>query len=609
MPKIVSSIMYQVSGEKANKFKMSLNTKYIIHNTAQQGIAQILVLLLLVAGIGLGTYLVQQKTHILPFADCNPGIDNDCDSGGGSDQEQADQSENGGPKSDEQLAEEKQHEQDLEKGAREAGKTLDEYKVDDCKKNPGNPNCDQILKNDAAKQSAAAGADSGNGGDSSGKKTCSNTNRSVTSTNIRSENGQCWDGLSNEEQNAFIAKYCTPLGKVGRCNEAKEGWMAEADARCREEGTCAGNESNRPKTEEEIIAAQIRAGGESKAQIDANRKSVDPQEVFSAERDDINPDEPTQSNLYICIQAYGPDADCKTKVAVFRGLVTAQQAYDNANTSGLSGPSLIAKLDEAKLLGRSANCDAVAAGVKGANCVLDVGDRQNIITAKVNGQDVRLFVGRSTHETDDRGIPLLIFNYRDPACDDSVLNKSLKICQLKKLSYAEAKPFLNDDVTSTNADGTGLPNITSFNQIRPNFTSSIVNLCSDYRKGCITSAQASGTPPASSPSIAPASADRSTVSKGAWEGSNSCSPKCNEETSDCVKINGGSAVCKLRSTLESKRFGPENCNGQTPPRVCAAGRFCGADSQCHTRVTTSTQPAQPAAPDQAIKPLFVPTGN
>src|SRR6266581_8898938 len=34
----------------------------------QKGVAPIIVILLLLAGIGLGTYLVQQRTNILPFA-------------------------------------------------------------------------------------------------------------------------------------------------------------------------------------------------------------------------------------------------------------------------------------------------------------------------------------------------------------------------------------------------------------------------------------------------------------------------------------------------------------------------------------------------------------
>lgn len=124
---------------------------------SQSGFAPIIIVLLLLGGVVAGTALVQTGTRFIPFADCNPGIDNDCNSGGGSEDDPG-----------EKEAQQKQEQQDLEKGAREAGKSLEDYKVDDCKANPGKSGCDEIIKRDQEKRTGTTEGSSGSG-DKNGK--------------------------------------------------------------------------------------------------------------------------------------------------------------------------------------------------------------------------------------------------------------------------------------------------------------------------------------------------------------------------------------------------------------------------------------------------------
>lgn len=130
---------------------------------SQSGIAQILVVLLLVAGVGLGTYLVSQRTNLLPKAEeCNPGIDNDCSSEETTPEEQA--------------AQQKEEQQNLERGAQEAGKPLEEYRVDDCKANPGKQGCKEILERASSSQGRQGTGTQGQNtpGDSTATPECEN---------------------------------------------------------------------------------------------------------------------------------------------------------------------------------------------------------------------------------------------------------------------------------------------------------------------------------------------------------------------------------------------------------------------------------------------------
>lgn len=69
-------IKYYVSGIK----RKTRNTYYLIHNTNQSGIAQILIIILLLAGIALAVFLVGQRTNLFPQAASEPvAPDNDGD--------------------------------------------------------------------------------------------------------------------------------------------------------------------------------------------------------------------------------------------------------------------------------------------------------------------------------------------------------------------------------------------------------------------------------------------------------------------------------------------------------------------------------------------------
>lgn len=63
-PKSIKTVILRLLAEG---YKSTLQNSSFIFNS-QQGIAQLLVLLLLVAGIGVGTYLVNQRTNLLPKA-------------------------------------------------------------------------------------------------------------------------------------------------------------------------------------------------------------------------------------------------------------------------------------------------------------------------------------------------------------------------------------------------------------------------------------------------------------------------------------------------------------------------------------------------------------
>jgi len=174
------------------------------YSSTQAGFAPIVVVLLLLLGVGATTVLVQRGTSFIPFADCNPGIDNNCDTGGGSEDDPG-----------EKAAQQKEEQANLEKGAAEAGKSVEDYKVDDCKANSGKSGCDEILKKDQEKKSGSSGS---SGSEGSGEK-------------VADPKKDC-DQISYCEGEQVVKKSATGYTSDGKCDYQFSKTSEESDKRC-----------------------------------------------------------------------------------------------------------------------------------------------------------------------------------------------------------------------------------------------------------------------------------------------------------------------------------------------------------------------------------------
>lgn len=418
---------------------------FTLHSS--RGFAQVILLLFLLAGIGIGTYIVQNRTSFLPRADCNPGIDNNCDTGGGSeDNAQA-----------EKEAQQKQEQQDLEKGAREAGKSVEEYKVDDCKANPGKSGCDEILKK-------------------------------ATTTS----DGQSFDTQSDETKRRFSATYCNGDPNAN-CAAAKAQWAKEHAVDVANGG--------KARTEEQRLAEEKEAADRNKATLDASRKSLDPDGIYKNEGAD--------AYVAKCLESGKPQEECDNRKKLLEEIIKAQQAHDYAVATKFDNPvTQTAAYGQAKLLARAANCDAVAAGIPGSNCVLDMGDTTNIQTAKVCPDNkasceetekvkVRIFLGCSTTDFNEQGSCRKVLNYRPEGCSIQNDNLTKPECKPKELPEDAAKALGIADPR----------NVYNIADLPPAVLQSGVDYCQATGGACILAGQSSTqTIPAGQPGSTEASA-------------------------------------------------------------------------------------------------------
>lgn len=454
---------------------------------SQRGIAQVLLLLFLLAGIAVGTVIIQNRTNFLPRAqDCNPGIDNNCNTGGGS--------EFGDPGA-EQAAAQRQEQADLEKGAREAGKSVDDYRVNDCKANPGKPGCSEILK------------------------------RADTTSD-----GQSFDTQSDETKNRFSAIFCGGNPNAN-CAAAKAQWAKEHTTEVANGG--------KSTTEEQRQKQQEEAANRNKATLDASRKSLDPDGVYKNEG----------AGAYVakCVESGKSPEECDNRKKVLEEIIKAQEAHDYAVTTKFDNPvTQDAAYTQAKLLARAANCDAVAADIRGSNCVLDLGDTQNIITAS-DGK--RVFIGCSIKDTDpkrtnEQGSCRKVLNYRG---EDG---------KIHELSSDEAKALLcPKDPANCSIDPGAIYDMA---QIPTELRKSAQDLCLAAKIGCLLGQAASSN------SIPPTKenghiniGDQGTKIPN-WKPSDcSCGNSCStDQAIACYKAAGGSSIDQLAAALSDMSGDP-----------------------------------------------------
>lgn len=480
--------------------------------TPQKGFAQVLLLLFLLAGIGVGTYIVQNRTNFLPRADCNPGIDNDCDTGGGS--------EEGDPQGQED-AEKKEEQQDLERGAREAGKSVDEYKKDDCKANPGKSGCDKILKND---DKSNEGKDKESSDSTNPNDACKNSpDRDKCEKEKKSDagcgdektycdggtkiykHGGYWDGskcvydfvdthesctgqkdgsLSNQDngKNSELYAMSIQCEDITYCDDGKayhktptgtDDGKCQYDIKPNNSKDCTGKKdgavvdtgkskrlSTDPKnslTPDDIQVKTDKFRAEGKAELDKARVHYRDTHGFNY---DATKDEDT--NITACREKMldpantAKDKDPEKCAAIIKNLKNISRAQDEfdimakiSDCSGLSEDACKAlkqaAFDNARLRYLTAMCDAVESDVQKTNCVLDVGDSQNLLKVKVctdggttcEEADKRVLIGCSS-DTSRQNYDFeceKILNYR--ATDGSI--KELPLYAKKQLQEAYCK--------------------------------------------------------------------------------------------------------------------------------------------------------------------------
>lgn len=457
---------------------------------SQRGIAQIVLLLFLLAGIGVGTVVVQNRTNLIPHAQCDPEGDRDC----------------GEESTDEQAAQQKQEQDDLERGAQQAGKTVEEYKVDDCKSNPGKSGCSDILERDRQRSSGQTGSSGGGSGGEEHDSTnasdaCRDDRRNPGESREDCEKRKAGAATTQEEKDAACGDnktYCDGGVKIYKtggywdgskcvydfvdtkesCAGQKDGSLSNQDnarnaslydnsIQCAEITRCQGGRAVRG-TPEGLTNGQCRYQYSEVASVDCSGKtdgsivstnagkrySVDPSKSLTPDdvlvrtdrfktegkqeldnsrlkiRDDygIEANKSAEKNLEDCQAKGHSDEKCKQMMNNLENIVRAQNEFDKFATIDCSKETDQAKcqvikqaaFDNAKLRYRTAMCDAVESNIKGANCVTDAGDSQNLIKVKIcadgtttcEGAEKRVLVGCSSKESNEKGECEKILNYR-----------------------------------------------------------------------------------------------------------------------------------------------------------------------------------------------------
>lgn len=467
---------------------------------SHRGFAQVILLLFLLAGIAVGTIIIQNRTNFLPHAQEDTVIwENPPE------ESQPDQPDEDAPGEEGRTPEENPDDANSDQGGTSdngsgnQGDSTSDQAADGQSLESQDPETQRMFRDTYCPNNNGVNCDAAK------QRWVTEHDEDVVNVNddkVTTSDGQSLDTQNPETQKMFRDTYC-PAGTTGNCDAAKQQWAREhaVDATNSRSSARAGG------TPEQQAAAQADAAAKNKAELDRLRAETDPKKTFRAELDDA-------SNLISCVTAYGVSANCPEKVKALREMATAQAAYDYVNNAGLTGVSQTAAYDQAKLMYRSAACDAVAAGVKGANCVLDLGDRQNLIKATVNGEEVRVFLGCSVKDSDpartnEQGSCRKVLNYRG------------KDGQIHELDPDVAKQFVKD--------GKNPREIYSLDDLKPEVLTSARDLCRADGRGCIAAGQPA-TPPAQAPD------NPAGPPPGEQAPAESCNPPCSDGYT-CVNTN------------------------------------------------------------------------